>query len=97
MTKRIDSATGRLGREHGLGVDGERIDVPHGHVHAYVDGLAVTIDLKAKLQTPVARGPSRRIRMAPSEVTARQTYDKLTGSETKWAAWKLCRLIISSV
>ena len=24
MTKRIDSATGRLGREHGLGVDGER-------------------------------------------------------------------------
>ena len=66
----------------------ERIDVlvPHGHVHAYVDGLAVTIDLKAKLQTPVAGGPSRRIRMAPSEVTARQTYDKLTGGETKWAA-----------
>ena len=24
MTKRIDSATRRLGREHGLGVDGER-------------------------------------------------------------------------
>ena len=44
----------------------ERIDVlvPHGHVHAYVDGLAVTIDLKAKLQTPVARGPSRRIRLS---------------------------------
>ena len=62
MTKRIDSATRRLGREHGLGVDGERHLLHVAWTVAIYAVLRVSDTFTVKILCLVDKQPDRSTR-----------------------------------